>query len=61
MYTQMKLNTNGFYKHNLISFVSFIFSFFNNELLNGVFEDAVFPGFGGFYFISTNRDFFCHI
>ena len=45
MYTQIKCSTNGINKRNLSSFISFIFGFVNNELLNGVFVDAFNPGF----------------
>ena len=46
MYTQMKCNTNEINKRNLSTFIS---SFINNELLNGVFVDAFNPGFCGLY------------
>ena len=50
MYTQIKCSTNGINKRNLSSFISFIFGFVNNELLNGVFVDAFNPGFCSLYF-----------
>ena len=49
MYTQMKCNTNEINKRDLTSSISFIFSFGNNELLNGVFVDVFNPGFCGLY------------
>lgn len=61
MYTPMKFDANVLFKGSLNSFnsfISFIVSNFNKLLLNGVFEDAVFPGFCGMYLYFHKPGFF---
>ena len=47
MFTPMGFNTTDFNKCKIISFISFIFSFFYIDLFHGVFDKNVIPGICG--------------